>query len=309
MKYCFVLLASAALFLQACSEDFFSQTVNIDPPPYSKQLSFHLNLTNEDSLISFAMTRNYGILEDIQRFEDWYVPGATVEIYEDGQKWCTFGPANVDSGYQMTAVLPEDFNPGSTYEIRANHPDFPAARAVQIMPEPLNIDSVSIKYDAVPGEFGDRLNLLEVSIRDQPGVKNYYEVTLFSNSLVVIYNPDGQTDTLGLQRYALYVDGYNDPNVVAGFDNGGLLSDQFFDGKTYKFQARFYANSYNVADSTIAVRVRSVTEDYYKWSRSYQAYYDADDNPLVEPISIFHNLENGLGIFSVAQEKNYFIKR
>jgi Domain of unknown function (DUF4249) len=309
MKYILVLLATGFLFLQACSEDFFSQTVNIDPPPYDKQLSFHLNLTTEDSILKLVMTRNYGILEDVNRFEDWFVTGATVDIYENGQKWCTFGPANVDSGYQMTAVLPSDFVPGSTYEIRATHPDFPATRAVQIMPEPLNIDSVSIKYDAVPGEFGDRLNLLEVSIRDQPGVKNYYEVTLFGKSLVVLYNPNGQLDTVGLQRYSLYVEGYNDPNVVEGFDGGGLLSDQFFDGQTYKFQARFYASSYYLADSTINVRVRSVTEDYFKWSRSYQAYYDSEGNPLVEPISVFHNLENGLGIFSLAQEKNYYFKK
>jgi hypothetical protein len=90
---------------------------------------------------------------------------------------------------------------------------------------------------------------------------------------------------------------------------GGLVSDQFFDGQPYKFQARFYGRPYDLIDSTIVVRVRNVTEDYFKWSRSYYAKYDSDENPLVEPISVFNNLENGLGIFSIAQEKKYILKQ
>jgi len=50
--------------------------------------------------------------------------------------------------------------------------------------------------------------------------------------------------------------------------------------------------------------VRHVTEDYFKWSRSYEANYEVDENPLVEPVSIYHNLENGLGIFSVSNRKD-----
>ncbi|MBK6994814.1 MAG: DUF4249 family protein [Lewinellaceae bacterium] len=54
--------------------------------------------------------------------------------------------------------------------------------------------------------------------------------------------------------------------------------------------------------------MRNITEDYYRWSRSYQAKYDADENPLVEPVSVFNNLVDGLGIFSVAREKVFIVQ-
>jgi hypothetical protein len=308
MKHILFLLSSTWLFT-GCSDDFFSQTVTIDPPPYEKHLSFHLLTTDQDSTVQFFMTRNYGILEDVKNYDDWFVKGASAELYENGQKWLTLSPVDPGNSSELTGLLPHPFQAGSTYEIRASHPDFKSVSAVQVAPGDLNIDSVRIRYDAVTGEFGDRLNLLEVFLNDQPGVKNYYEVTLSGVSYQIIYGGGGNMDTLGVQEYPLYVDGYSDPNVVEGFKAGGLISDQFFDGKSYKFQARFYANENSTVDSTITVRVRNVTEDYFKWSRSYLQHYDSDENPLVEPISVFNNLENGLGIFTIAREKRYQLKR
>ena len=305
MKYFFFILA-ASLLLNACSDDFFSQTVKIDPPEYDKQLSFHLLLDNNDSLIRITMTRNYGLLETVQNYEDWYVSGATAELYENGQKWVTFAPLSVDSSFVLTGILPRPFQAGSTYEIRAAHPDYPAVSAVQVVPADFQVDSLRVRRDAVPGEFGDRLDLLEVFLKDQPGVKNYYEVTILKRYYDYISDPTtGTYDTTAVYEYPLGVEGFNDPNVQFGFGNGGLISDQFFDGQTYKFQARFYGNNGGSSDSTVIVRIRNVTEDYFKWSRSYEANYNADENPLVEPISVFHNLQNGLGIFSIAQEKNF----
>jgi len=302
MKYFFFILATS-LLLNACSEDFFSQTVKIDPPEYDKQLSFHLFLTNNDSVVRLVVTRNYGLLETVPANEGWYVSGATAELYENGQLWLTLTPLSIDSSFVLTGVLPRPFQTGSTYEIRASHPDYPAVSATQVVPADFQVDSLRVRRNAVPGEFGDRLDLLEVFLQDQQGVKNYYEVTILKKYYDYFYDPvTGTYDTTAVYEYPLGAEGFNDPNVQFGFGNGGLISDQFFDGQPYKFQARFYGNNGG------SVRVRNVTEDYFKWSRSYDANYNTDGNPLVEPVSVFHNLQNGLGIFSIAQEKNFEVQ-
>ena len=308
MKH-FLFLISATLLLQSCSEDFFSQTVSIDPPPYTKQLSFHMRLSDADSTVSLTMTRNYGILQDVKNYEDWFISGASAEIYENGQKWLTLSPLSQDSAFILVGVLPHKLKPGNTYEIRAEHPDFPKTSATQVMPNDFVVDSLRVRYKAVPGEFGDRLDLMEVFLQDNPNEKNYYEITLWAIFYQVIYNPNTfQNDTIGTREYPVYVDGYTDPNVQYGVDNGALITDQFFDGKPYKFQARFYSDQYNIADSTLIVRVKNVTEEYYKWSRSYQAVLDVEDNPLVEPIAVFNNLKDGLGIFGLSHEKVYKVR-
>lgn len=295
---------SISLLIASCDGDFFSQTVNLDPPEYDKQLSFHLLMDQNDTTVSIVVTRNYGILENIQEYQDWFVSGASAQLYENGQPWVTLAPLNADSLFVLTATLPHRFQLGNTYEIRASHPDFPAVSARQVVPADFVVDSARVKFNAVPTDFGDRIDLAEIFIKDQPGVKNFYEVRLVKPFYQIVFNETTfELDTVGVIVGPISVEGYNDPNIVEGYRSGGLLSDQFFDGQTYKFQVRFDKDYYGSADTSLQIEVRSISEDYYKWSRSLQAYYNADGNPLVEPVTIFHNLENGLGIFSIANLK------
>ncbi|MFN0033755.1 MAG: DUF4249 family protein [Saprospiraceae bacterium] len=301
----FILLALSSLALVSC-EDFFSQTVEIDPPPYDKQLSFHLNLTDRDSAVQLVLTRNFGILETVPNSDDYFVNGGSAELYKDGQKWLTLAPASADSGFVLVGELPEPLQSGSTYEIRAAHPDDPMVSAVQTMPADFVVDSARVKRNAISGQFGDEFDLVDVFLKDQPGVRNYYEITIVVNEYYISVDPiTGLYDTVYTgQQYTRYVDEYPDPNVEPGFDNGGLLSDQFFDGQAYKFQAKIYSGSNN----DLLVRVRNITEEYYRWSRSYQAKYDAEENPFFEPVSVFDNLVDGLGIFSVARERVFEVR-
>ena len=304
MKNILFILTLSSLGLVSC-EDFFSQTVEIDPPPYTKQLSFHLNLTENDTSVRILLTRNFGILETVPDQSDFYVKGGKAELYQDGQKWLTLNPLNADSTFVLVGKLPQTLRPGSTYEIRAEHPDFPKTSAVQVMPGDFVVDSARVRRNIGSGQFGEKFDLIEVYLQDPPGIRNYYEVVISDFYLNLVYNPNtGTVDTLGYAEYPIYVDDYTDPNVSFGFRSGGLISDQFFAGQAYKFQARVSSGS----ASTFTVRVRNITEDYYRWSRSYQSKYDTEDNPLVEPISVFNNLVDGLGIFSVAREKVFIVQ-
>lgn len=304
MKNIAFLLLLASWALTSC-ESFFSQTVEIDPPPYDKQLVYHLNLTDQDSTFRFVLSRNFGILETVRFYDDYFVKGGTAELYKDGQKWLTFTPLSTDSSFVFTGVFPEPLQSGSTYEMRIKHPDFPPTTATQTMPNPLQVDSVRIKKNAVLNGSGDKLDLIDVFLRDESGVPNFYAVVIYAKYPEIEFDPiTGNIDTVGYFEYPKYVDDYADPNVVEGFQGAGLISDQFFDGQAYKFQARVYSN-YN---ETFRVEVLHITPDYYQWSRSYTQKLDADENPLVEPISIFTNITDGLGIFSLARSEIFLLQ-
>lgn len=173
MKKIAFLLLLASMALTAC-EDFFSQTVEIDPPPYDKQLVFHLNLTDQDSAFRFVLGRNFGILESVRFYDDYFVKGGTAELYQDGQKWLTCIPLSTDSSFVFTGVLPAPFQTGSNYEMRVGHPDFTEAIATQTMLKALQVDSVRIKKSATSGGFGDKFDLIDVFLRDEAGVQNFY---------------------------------------------------------------------------------------------------------------------------------------
>ncbi len=297
-------LALASLTLASC-EDFFSQTVEIDPPVYDKQLSFHLNMNDQDSSVQLLLTRNYGILETVTNQDKYLVRNGSAELYKDGQQWLTLQPLSVDSSFVLVGKLPQPLQSGSTYEIRASHPDFPKVSAIQLMPNDFVVDSARVKRNASSGQFGDKLDLVEIFLKDQGGVKNYYEVSLAVRQYYIDFDPiTGELDTLFEYEQPLYVEDYPDPNVSVGFKEGGLISDQFFDGQSYKFQARVQSYSGN----EYTVRVRNVTEAFYNWSRSYYLKLDDGGNPFVEPVSVFNNLVDGLGIFSVAREKRFYVQ-
>lgn len=305
MKNILFLFALCSLALTSC-EDFFSQTVEIDPPPYEKQICFHLFLSDRDSSVNMLLTRNYGILETVPNYEDYFLDGGSAELYKDGQKWLTLAPLNQDSTFVLTATLPEPFQAGSNYEIKCTHPDFPTVNAVQAMPADFVVDSVRLKRNSSTGQYGDQLDQVEVMLRDQPGVKNFYEVIISRPYYDVVYNETtGMLDTIAVHQSPIYAEDYLDPNVYFGVKAGGLISDQFFDGQSYKFQARIYSSG---STDPVTVQVRNVTEDYYKWSRSYQLKNDDDGNPLVEPVAVFNNLTGGIGIFSLCKEKVYLAK-
>ncbi|MBL7806655.1 MAG: DUF4249 domain-containing protein [Saprospiraceae bacterium] len=299
MKNILIIFCLSAIALTSC-ESFFSQTVEIDPPAYDKQLSLHLNLTDRDTAVNLVLSRNYGILEYVDDEEDYYVKGGAVQVLKNGQPWLELHPVNADSSFYFSGILPEPFQIGQTYELRATHPNFPEVRATQVVPGDFQADSARVKRQSASGPFGEQYDLVEVYLKDPAGVKNYYEITMYGIYYWVVQNPNtNELDTLDVGYYPIFADQYSDPAVQEGYEGGALFSDQFFEGQAYKFQAQVYSNG----DLQYFIRIKNVTEDYFKWSRSYQDKRDSEENFLAEPVSVFHNLENGLGIFTVAKER------
>ena len=305
MKH-FIILAFAAITFSSC-KDFFAQTVEIDPPAYDVSLVFHETLSNEDSVVRVTLTRNYGILDNVD-YSQWFVRGATVEWWKNGVKIMDLLPLSADSNFVYTAPLSQKLQPGDTYEIRVSHPDFEPVRAVQTMPEPLSAFTNAILSRGVTtNQFGERLSELEVSFADAAGVADFYEINMYGRYQYVQFTgfePDGTPiyDTIQyLNR--VYFETTFDPNIQKGLGESVLISDQLFDGKEYKFKGQFY--DYNENDSTTVfyLDIRHTTPEYFNWSRSYQARADNADNPFAEPVNVFNNLENGLGIFGLFAEK------
>ncbi|WP_410963591.1 DUF4249 family protein, partial [Salmonella sp. SAL4455] len=50
------------------------------------------------------------------------------------------------------------------------------------------------------------------------------------------------------------------------------------------------------------VNVLRITEDYFKFVKSYSVYYNSSDNPFAEPSNVYTNVKNGYGIFALLTE-------
>ena len=82
------------------------------------------------------------------------------------------------------------------------------------------------------------------------------------------------------------------------------MSDVNFNGR--QKQVRLFVESSLLQDYTAMdgrvhrpyVKVSRITEDYFRYVKSYHTYYNASGNPFAEPVNVFSNIKNGFGNFS-----------
>lgn len=306
MRY-FLFIISISTGLTSCSGDFFSQTLEIDPPEYEKQFVLHAFGTNRDSMFRVNLTQNYGILDEVPD-SAWAVPGATIELFEDDQLMATLSPSAGNRRVYEAPVLPDFFQPGKTYELRASHPVFPTVTSRQTMPKAATVDSVRFRENAGIDGDGSKLSAIDVFLEDEPDVENFYEIRAEINYPILDYGYDSLgnyvIDTIGYQAYTLSLTDSDDPNAQLTYGGGIAVSDQFFDGQSYRFVAKMYEAS----GHTFQVFVRAITEEYYLWSISAERKYNSEDNPLAEPVTTYTNLDAGIGVFGLAHVQVFEVR-
>jgi Domain of unknown function (DUF4249) len=307
--------AIAMISFASCSDDFFSQTLEIDPPPYEKKLAAHAFGGTLDSIFKVTLSRNFGILETVKNDSFYFVKNAKIELLEDGQSKLT-----MNSTLDQYASLPVSakeitsgfFVPGKTYTLKVEHPDFPTISSTQIMPGEVQVDSIQNK-GLVKGAFGDENLVLNAFINDRAGQKDFYAIEVSQSYVnrVPIFDNNGQLirwDTIGTNQYGVFPDGSDDPNVIVSGQTL-LVSDEFFDGKKYKFNFRGYPSYYSNQDtSEFTLMLRAITEELYLYKLSAQKRSNTEDVPFAEPVPLYTNFKNGIGIFGLYHEKRYLIK-
>ncbi len=304
-----LLLLLISTSLASCDEDFLSQTLEIDPPEYDKQLVMHGFGTHPDSSFNVYLTRNFGILENVPDTA-WAIPNGLVELYEEGQKKATLGYVPGINGRYVVPTQAGLFQPGKRYELRAEAPGFDAVSAQQVMPYPVQVDSVRFRPSAGLDADGTKLSAVDVFLKDEPGVEHFYEIRVVILYPIIEFHYDGQgnqiIDTVGYQEYTIEPIDSDDPNAELTFGGGIAVSDRFFDGKSYRFSARIY--NYANTGYRFKVRVRSVTEEYFLWGISAQRKYDTEDFPFADPVTTYTNLDKGIGLFGLGNEQVFVVE-
>lgn len=301
-----------AIAFSACNEDFFDQVVDIDPPPHTPQITAFLTVSNRDTGLAFKVGRSYGLLEQTPD-SAYYLRGATVAIYENGALWEEFaGHNSFPEVYEYISKIENTPQSGRTYELRISHPDFGQVSAVQTMPVPISVIKTEGQLNGGITGFGDRLSAVYATVNDPPGEKNYYALGISEMSFFLQPIFDDQFniigfDTIGVDEYRSYLDDSLDPAGIPGMNGEILFSDEAFDGQNYRLSARFY--NYNQQQGrTVQLHLRHVTPEYYRFSITERRRYDAEDFPLAEPVTVFYNLQGGIGIFRMAHEQTFSVE-
>jgi hypothetical protein len=298
-----------ALSLSSCTSDFFNKTIELDNTDYDKQMVIHAFLSQEDTMLLVSVTQNFGLTETVKD-EDYYLPGAALAwIDGSGVTTTDFSHANRDQHWKLS--LPTLVS-GQTYTLKASAGTLSPVEVQQVMPTPIQIDTIIYIEDGGISQFGDDLSRVEVIFQDPAGQKNFYAMTVQRTYFYEqpIFDPNtGQIlgyDTLSYTN-TTYAEEPVDPAAESGIDNEIIFSDDLFEGNQYRLRYSF-AN-YNSGDQgKITVRFRHITEDEYLYRITESKRQASEDFPLVEPVIVHSNVKNGIGIFGLSWSKTVIIE-
>jgi len=288
------------LFLLILCSTFFScrKVIDMDIADSEKHLVVNC-LLSTDSVLNMYVGRSLGLLEDDYNSNS-LVNNATIQLFEDGVfveelQFCGTPEYELVNSYKST-ITPKI---GSTYSIEVSAPGYPTVSANCVIPERVEIGSLSTYFTI--NEWGEEILQMSIGLNDNAATENYYQIGLSSINTYEYYDYELDSLITYSQKEDLWaypVDPWLD-NIANTSENGLSFSDATFNGTNIVLNLSTYIYSYNTNETKILIDLYSISKEYYNYLKS-KSLYEESDPAFSEPVQIFSNIENGLGIFAGA---------
>jgi len=277
------------------------------------------SLLEPDSLVTVSVAVSHAVFDD--RYEPEQITDAVVRLYRDSEmlETLTYVPeeplsddasANPYSRYVSQVNKPQY---GSSYKIEVEVPGFTTAYGEASLPDPVpivGIDTAQVIIDW--RDWVERRLTVRVRFHDPAGQDNYYRVT--AGSLIGFYIGSKELPYTPLQpvvveemdiSYAFY----EEPLIAPKQDDDifgmylqntyNLFTDELISGKEYELTMETHfslpdTDYYEFAHASI--RLHTITRDLYLYLQSYAAHTQTRDNFLSEPVMVYTNVTDGLGV-------------
>jgi hypothetical protein len=286
-------LFSLILLFSACDI-----VVDLDIPEHEPVLVVN-SVLSIDSIMTAHVSHSKGAFDSNSIS---FVHNASVEVYEDGGLLGLMdeiayytNTANIDSSYVYH--LNHKPTASKTYSYEIVHEDYEAVRAETHMPNAVDLiveDVTLIEVDEYQSQyrtrfyFNDELN------------ENYYRLRLISKSNDY---PDYPIDFESSDASIISSVGV-ESDGAAYWGSEALFDDELFNGSKKEIILEFWWKSFYEAEYVL--ELTSVSKSYYTYIKSLTAHYNNQDQFLFagEPVQVYTNIENGLGILGASNTKS-----
>lgn len=291
-----IIVAALIIVFSSCEKE-----VIIDVPEHQPLLV--VNSEVYDDTIAISVGKSIDVLKH-KYGNDLYLKNATVILEATGKaaEQLTYDES---TGYHKagSAVLP-----GVEYKIRVSAEGFKDATATTKTPQKVTIKSVQRIKDVRLDISGMKQDEIRLTFDDDGTQDNYYIVRVN-----VGYMPDSFSNYVGTTCVNT-----TDPSVESIYDesidqntciesDGIFLRDDLFNGKTKELRLYIASDMLNPAQIPgvglvyTTIELLHVTEEYFKYLKSYRYASINSGNPFAEPTNVYTNITNGYGIFTVIQ--------
>lgn len=272
-----------------------------------------------DSTGSVNVTKSIGILDSENK--QVLLENATVTMTNGNKSMYSF---QYDSGGYYS-LKENRFIAGETYELTASSNGFSTVSSSFIIPYKTTLVSIdtSVTYDRSPDCLSCELSQtlkLKMNLNSSTSQKEYIIVSLYR--LDTVFSNKYNGDTVNNDDISWIGKVYNtfysyDKNLKLVKTNK-YLEEVFDDGYYYSGYELYFEKPEGETDYNITVydynfeisgnnpfyflSCTTVSEEYYKHQMSLARAYYAQDDFLAEKVSIYTNIENGMGILAGANQ-------
>jgi Domain of unknown function (DUF4249) len=291
---------ATTLVLSACEREVTVKLPVVDP-----KIVLYSVLGN-NAPFTARVTKSKGILTPTNPSNPdlpFRVDNAQVLVYENGVIYDTLRFNATERIYKT--IRDKRVRLGKTYDMKVSAPGLTAVEANAIVPAPVNVTSVQRLREVRTNRDGEKLDDIIIKF-DDPGASRDYYLIRFSSPIyggsyffnLCVNSRDKDIEEIG---------GDFDPTDTESCLDGSriLLRDNNFNGRNKELRVSIRSTDLqNYTDPTTgrtirpSVQVIRISEDYFKYIKSDDAYARVEDNPFAEPVLLYTNVKKGWGIFS-----------
>jgi len=232
-----------------------------------------------------------------------YISDAQVEIYEGDVFIETLELVLPGSGgrapYYVTRMLKPV--PDVLYTIKVHAPGFESVMAQSAIPKASEILAFSLSDVTVESVSGGNLRYnynADISFGDPPGEQNFYHLNLYQQFLEYEVL-EGDTFLIDSSLQVVFFNSSINTNALLAYFGGGILfEDDAFLSNRLSIPVAVQINPEYQIIGKVYAELRTVSEEYYRFHETLGRQQNNPGGGLSEPVIVFHNIENGHGIFA-----------
>lgn len=298
MKYSkIIILFAFVVFVCSSCEDYLTKTIEFDDIGFEPQIVINSKVKDTLDYIDISISKNINYANNSSS-EFQLLDDAEVKFFVDNDELAveelTIDPYD-NIAYNHRVNLPDGFEfTNKVFNIEVSHPDYPTAASQTSIAEFPLIEDIVFEEEARTGsDFGYPViqDGTTFTIEDVDDAINYYKVR------VIVQNPD-------FGNFGLFIES-DDPLVLGIQDGSVIFSDEDFIDNKKEFVI-YSQNEEWLEIENRTLEISNISESEFKFQESFTNYLQSSQFGFFsEPVTLFTNIENGLGIFSAEQAKRY----
>lgn len=292
MKHIRIVTAFATLALASCEKE-----ITVKVPEYTPLLVVNSNTEVGDTM-RVTIGKSVSILK-FKNGQDLSVKDARVLLYKGSSVVDTMKFDALSSTYSSNTIA-ED---GQQYSVKVNASGYQEANASTKVPSFVKIENVQRIKNARLDADGMPQDELRITFSDPSAAGDFY--------ILGLAKAGSEYDSFGYSSCVNTIDASIESISNEQIDQNTCLRgeaifirDALFNGKTKEL--RLFVNSSYLDPYTyggrifrVTIALQHVTEDYFKFKKTYMFASENEGNPFAEPTNVYTNVKNGHGVFSV----------